>query len=473
MSVVYKRKRMETNTESDTTSPDCSKSILIPCKTCNHGNFKVKRNNYFECIENQSQVSKQYSISPKNMMQVFCANCGALGHMYRSCNQPIISYGVICFKVENRVPKYLMVQRKDSLAYVEFVRGKFNLNVKSYILELFTLMTEEERYNIISKSFDVIWQEMWCKRICDENRNFGKEYKDALDKFSTLKKGYYIKNSNNELEFLSLQHAYDNTEPKYNETEWGFPKGRRNINEDDVSCALREFKEETGVSPKYIHLCTNYIKPFDEVFSGSNKVRYKHVYYIASATDEENLKLKNIDHLYEIGEIAWFTIPEAIEKIRPYYESRIKIIHQIYFFIIKFEMSKANKQLIYYENLSCKINIKYVTTLEDNFDVKDIKDVKKDFGHCYGSDGYIKQFIEMIKEKVIKKLPELNKVKFILGVFDKNNIFHRIMLKTVDIMLYILKLERKKIDWYKTIIVMVKYEGNEVFIGSLNFEGIK
>ena len=136
-------------------------------------------------------------------------------------------------------------------------------------------------------------------------------------------------------------------------------------------------------------------------------------------------------------------------------------------------MSKANKQLIYYENLTCKINIKYITTLENNFDVKDIKDVKREFGHCYGSDGYIKQFIEMIKEKVVKKLPELNKVKFILGVFDKNNIFHRIMLKTVDIMLYILKLERKKIDWYKTIIVMVKYEGNEVFIGSLNFEGIK
>ena len=42
--------------------------------------------------------------------------------------------------------------------------------------------------------------------------------------------------------------------------------------------------------------------------------------------------------------------------------------------------------------------------------------------------------IEMIKEKVIRKLPKLNKVKFILGVFDKNNIFHRIMLKTVPAM---------------------------------------
>ena len=47
------------------------------------------------------------------------------------------------------------------------------------------------------------------------------------------------------------------------------------------------------------------------------------------------------------------------------------------------------------------------------------------------------------------------------------------MIKTVDIMNYLLRLERKKINWYKNIIVQVKYDGNEVFIGSLDFEGIK
>jgi 8-oxo-dGTP pyrophosphatase MutT (NUDIX family) len=32
------------------------------------------------------------------------------------------------------------------------------------------------------------------------------------------------------------------------EPEWGFPKGRRNYNEKDIDCALREFSEETGYS---------------------------------------------------------------------------------------------------------------------------------------------------------------------------------------------------------------------------------
>ena len=60
---------------------------------------------------------------------IFCANCGCIGHVYKSCNHPVISYGIICYTLfydmeANIVyPKYLMVQRKDSLSYVEFIRG--------------------------------------------------------------------------------------------------------------------------------------------------------------------------------------------------------------------------------------------------------------------------------------------------------------------------------------------------------------
>jgi 8-oxo-dGTP pyrophosphatase MutT (NUDIX family) len=32
----------------------------------------------------------------------------------------------------------------------------------------------------------------------------------------------------------------------WEEPEWGFPKGRRDTQESDWVCALREFKEETG-----------------------------------------------------------------------------------------------------------------------------------------------------------------------------------------------------------------------------------
>lgn len=298
--------------------------------------FKTLVSNYnhkYSMAQNQYTLSgSKHHSGNKNLLQVFCANCGALGHMYRSCNQPIISYGIICFKIVDGVPKYLMVQRKDSLAYVEFVRGKYNLNVKSYILELLSLMTAEERTTIITKPFEVIWQEMWCKRICDENRNFGKEFIEANDKFMALKRGYYLKDNSNDLCFFDLAFAYNNTQPKYTETEWGFPKGRRNINEDDISCALREFKEETGVSPKHLHLCNNLIKPFDEVFSGSNKVRYKHVYYIAQMmTDLSTFVVNpnNKQQCKEIRNIQWFSYEDAQTKLRDYNIERKELLKRL------------------------------------------------------------------------------------------------------------------------------------------------
>jgi 8-oxo-dGTP pyrophosphatase MutT (NUDIX family) len=30
--------------------------------------------------------------------------------------------------------------------------------------------------------------------------------------------------------------------------QWGFPKGRRNVNENDLCCAVREFKEKKLVT---------------------------------------------------------------------------------------------------------------------------------------------------------------------------------------------------------------------------------
>ena len=181
-----------------------------------------------------------------------CANCGGYGHLYKSCNHPVISYGIICYHVsydesnKTFVPKFLMVQRKDSLSYVEFIRGKYCPENRAYIMKLFMNMTGDERDRIISNDFDKLWKNMWCKTEEETNKNFTKEYMEAADKYNMLKKGYYLKTDHALINF-SLQYILENTHAIYEDTEWGFPKGRRNINEDDVSCALREFKEETGI----------------------------------------------------------------------------------------------------------------------------------------------------------------------------------------------------------------------------------
>lgn len=132
----------------------------------------------------------------------------------------------------------------------------------------------------------------------------------------------------------------------------------------------------------------------------------------------------------------------------------------------------ADKQLIYYEHLYSKVHWKYTSYLKDNFDIIKLEDVYSEQSYCYGTDQYIKKFIESIKEKVIRYLPELNKVKIILGTIDKNNIFHRIIISVYNIMLRILKRKISQINIYKSIFVIIEYKDNVVFIGNISFDGL-
>ncbi len=58
---------------------------------------------------------------------MICNNCGKTGHIYRNCPYPKLSCGVILFKKINNETKVLMVQKKDTFCYIDFLRGKYNL----------------------------------------------------------------------------------------------------------------------------------------------------------------------------------------------------------------------------------------------------------------------------------------------------------------------------------------------------------
>lgn len=287
-------------------------------------------------IINNNYVNNYFMNMNRRKNLIMCANCGGFGHVYRTCNHPTISYGFICFKmvvIDNKyVPMYLMVQRKDSLSYVEFMRGKYDLENRTYIMRLFSHMTEDERIRIKNNDFNNLWKDMWCKTEEDICRNYNREYTEAAEKFNFLRKGYYIR-SNGIVTYININYFLDNTVCEYNETEWGFPKGRRNVNEHDINCAIREFKEETGFSIKSIHICTD-MKPLEEIFSGTNKKRYKHVYYIArfNGEEDESKFYESLPSCREIKDVKWFTYDEAQDHIRDLNIERkelLKRLHQI------------------------------------------------------------------------------------------------------------------------------------------------
>ena len=236
----------------------------------------------------------------------FCNNCGKHGHLFHQCKNPITSIGLIVFNNSNELT-YLMIKRKDSLGYVDFMRGKYPLFNKRYLLNIINEMTETEKNNLLNKDFNTLWKDLWGEHIGAQYRS---EEKTSKEKFTILKSGINLPYSTYNLESL-----INESENLWKEPEWGFPKGRRNYQEKDLTCALREFEEETGCSKNSLKLIQN-VLPIEELFTGSNYKSYKHKYYLAFM--EKNNKEFLDYQKSEVSEVKWVSYKECFNLIRPY-----------------------------------------------------------------------------------------------------------------------------------------------------------
>jgi 8-oxo-dGTP pyrophosphatase MutT (NUDIX family) len=249
-----------------------------------------------------------------------CTNCGLSGHVFRTCLSPVTSYGLIAIRYMNEYLtdslfskdivinnkndniQFLLIQRKDSLSFVEFIRGKYNPYEEEYLIRLLKGMTINEQKSILSSTFDELWHCVWGETSCVKSHK--NDYDTSEKKFAIIehKLSDYIKNNPS----------------KWIEPEWGFPKGRRNPHESDMNCAIREFQEETGLYRQDFTVIQN-TYPISETFFGSNQVHYCHKYYIAVCNKSIEVEM-NIDNPHmarEIGAIKWCSLDEAISKIRP------------------------------------------------------------------------------------------------------------------------------------------------------------
>lgn len=267
-------------------------------------------------------MNKNTFLCDKKLYRCFCNNCGEKGHIFRSCNMPITSIGIIVYYYDTVINdyKYLLIRRRDSLGYVDFMRGKYNVMDVNHIQNLVNEMTIYEKTRLLTLDFDTLWKELW------NNKNEKIDVKSKF-KFETLK---YRQENNN-----SLIQIIKQSETNWTEPEWGFPKGRRNINEKDYGAALREFHEETGIPIHKIKIVQN-IKPFEECFIGSNFKSYKHKYYIANLTTQINsngaLTDVSLCHFQksEVSSINMFTYGEAIHKFRTYNRERMVVLENIH-----------------------------------------------------------------------------------------------------------------------------------------------
>ena len=249
-----------------------------------------------------------------------CNNCGKPGHLFNHCKMPITSTGVIAFRYTTSGSiEYLLIRRKETLGYIDFMRGKYSVQNKDYIMNMLKQMTEHEKSRLLTTDFDTLWKDIWGDGFY--NSRYKIEESISREKHISLSVGIVLKHDFYTLhDLIELSRAY----PTWIEPEWGFPKGRRNSNENDFDCAQREFCEETGYTRESIKPIHN-VLPFEETFMGSNYVSYKHKYFLVYMNYCDTLNMDNFQRS-EVSKMEWGDIDVCIARIRDYNLEKKRII---------------------------------------------------------------------------------------------------------------------------------------------------
>lgn len=318
-------------------------------------------------------------------MTLFCMNCGKNNHGYPQCQEPLSSYGIICFYRCPKTDAYqvVMVRRQHTMNYVEFLRGKYDVNNAEYLVELFCGMTRTEIMFITTNpSFEVL------RRDLGMDNNWKRAYKAEYDN-SELKFNYILNLGILANIIRAVNHIWGTEFPEvgnqelapaekfwaadgktsgarldelrqrfnpssgmdgqcvgklYEEPEWGLPKGRRDNKETDLQCAIREFQEETQITGNELTIYKN-ILPLEEVYVGNNGVRYRHVYFIGelkgdiTANSEELISNQTNNDGYgfvknpEIGGVRLFSQVDALGILREHCVEKKKILQKAFYII--------------------------------------------------------------------------------------------------------------------------------------------
>jgi 8-oxo-dGTP pyrophosphatase MutT (NUDIX family) len=259
-----------------------------------------------------------------NLSCTTCSNCGKTGHIFYQCKLPFASYGIILVrKNAENIPSLLMIRRKDTFGYIDFVRGKYSVTNRFQLQKCIDEMTILEKTRILTLPFSTLWSELWART----SSSYKSEETVSSKKFEILcTAGVVSIDASGTQQVITLDDMVHNSSTAWTEQEWEFPKGRRNFRENDIDCALREFEEETGINRKTIAIVENLV-PYKEYFIGSNFKSYKHKFYIAFAKDEE-YNLTNYQRS-EVSNLEWKTIPQCIESIRPYSLEKVRIVENV------------------------------------------------------------------------------------------------------------------------------------------------
>ena len=233
------------------------------------------------------------------------------------------SAGIIIFS--NDFQRVILIRKRFTYSYFDFVIGKYNRTNKSYLIKLFNNMTVAEKLIILSLNFEQIWYHIFLttEKSNDYYKYYTKFYNAFLlnDNIKLLKS--LIISSNNNTSLL-----------------WEPPKGRKKNKESNVNCAIREVTEETKINQDLYKIIPNYKYKRSIVENG---VKYNTIYYVAKYKHRNIISNINLGSTLQVSEI------DKIEDINIKHINTIFMYNDIKNFIkfIHKKMKPYKKSLIY------------------------------------------------------------------------------------------------------------------------------
>lgn len=244
------------------------------------------------------------------------------------------SAGIACCRFNNEKNQYeiIMVQKRYTYAFVDFVLGRYSQKLNKSILALINKMTVQERLDILSLNFNMLWFKIWCNfpkinprdetRWANNDDSWMAIYKKITlvdymkpSRMHNSRRGLYLK-SKFKFDLLTSRdrglriNNIIKMAGKPSVLMWEIPKGKVHKSEPMLHGAMREFEEETNIDLDFSDIVTG-ISPFVECYRNRNRV-YRNIYYIASIKSNvtPSIDFSNILQVVEIGDIKWMGINE-------------------------------------------------------------------------------------------------------------------------------------------------------------------
>ena len=196
----------------------------------------------------------------------------------------IYSYGIIAHTSIRNTCMILLIQRRDTYAFIDFMLGR-SVNIEN--------MCYDETQRLLKYNFNEVFKDFMLDR--------------RYSKFQYNKSKIFYETHINEVR--------DFKDVVYTEQPWGFPKGRPLKNEKYIDTAKREFYEEVRLNVNNISSDS-----IEERYVGDDDKEYGACYYTSyfdSPVKIDYMKIKGIRTTVsnEVLNAEWLPIEEAMKRL--------------------------------------------------------------------------------------------------------------------------------------------------------------